>query len=187
MALQDIISAITAEADRDIAALRKAHEERVSAAKAKHESALSSLKGTMSSQVASRKAQLLLKTKTHATMDRRNHISSAKQAVINAAFAESLALLAAQPDEKVEPLLRACLKRIKGAGTLHPSKRHEALIQKIAPSEQFMIATVTDAVGGFLFVGKSFEADFTFEHIVHGVLRPAKELEVADQLFQKHA
>jgi len=186
MALQDIIWAITNEADRDIAALRKAHEERASAAKEKYESTLSSLKGKMSSQVESHKAQLLLKTRTHVAMDRRNRISAVKQAVINAAFAETLAMLSALPNEKVEPLLRACLKHIKGSGTLLPSKRHEALIRKIAPSEQFTIGAASDAAGGFFFVGKTSEADLTFEHIVNGVLRPAKEVQVAELLFHKN-
>lgn len=187
MALQDIITAITSQADHDIAALRGAHEHRVREMRTKHKGALDSLRSTMLRDVDTRKSQLLLKVKTHSAVERRNRISAVKQSVINAAFAEAIAMLAALPDDKVEPLLRACLKRIKGNGTLHPSKRHEALLKKIAPSEQFTIGPVTDAIGGFRFVGTTSEADYTFEHIVHGVLRQKKELDVAHLLFTSRA
>nr|MBP7114468.1 hypothetical protein [Candidatus Peribacteraceae bacterium] len=128
MALQDIITAITSHADRDIAALRAAHEQRVKEKRTKHKDALASLRSTMLQEVETRKGQLLLKVKTHSAVERRNRIATVKQAVINAAFAEAIAMLAALPDEKIEPLLRACLKRIKGNGTLYASKRHEALL-----------------------------------------------------------
>lgn len=183
MALQDIITAIVSQSDREITSLREAHEQRMNAMREQHDATLRGLKGDMAEQVETRKSQLLLKMKTHAQVERRNRLSSVKQAVINAAFAETLAMLSALPDDKIEPLLRACLKRIKGNGVLHASKRHEALLKKIAPSEQFTIECDPHAIGGFRFVGKTSEADFTLEHLVHGVLRPMKELEVAHLLL----
>lgn len=187
MALQDIITAITSQADRDIAALRSAHEQRAAEMRTKQRGALDSLRSTMLRDVETRKSQLLLKVKTHAAVERRNRISGVKQSVINAAFAEAIAILSALPDEKVEPLLRACLKQIKGKGTLHASKRHETLLKKIAPSEQFTIGGVADAIGGFRFVGATSEADYTFECLVHGILRQKKGLDIANLLFTSRA
>ncbi len=187
MALQDIITAITTQADRDIAALREAHEHRVKGMRSQHTEALKTLRSTMLQEVETRKSRLLLKVKTHAAVERRNRMSAVKQAVINAAFAEAIAILATLPDEKVEPLLRACLKRIRSKGVLHASKRHVALLKKIAPSEQFTVDSDIDAIGGFRFVGTTSEADYTFEHLVHGVLRQKKELDVAHLLFVSRA
>ncbi len=183
MALQDIITAITAQADREIATLRDAHEQRTKSLRDRHQTNLVSVRSAMAEQVAKRKEQLLLKMKTHVQGERRNRLSSAKQAVIHAAFTETLARLSALPDEKVEPLLRTLLKRIKAKGVLQTSKRHEALLRKLAPSEQFSLEIDPHAKGGFRFVGKTSEADFTFEHLVHGVLRPWKELDIAHLLF----
>lgn len=186
MALQDIITAITSQADRDIAALREAHEHRVKDMRTQQKEAMASLRSTMLQEVEVRKSQLLQKVKTHAAVERRNRISAVKQAVVNAAFSEAIAILSSLPDEKIEPLLRACLQQIRGHGTLHASKRHAALLRKIAPTERFTIDSVTDVIGGFRFVGATSEADYTFEHLVHGVLRRKKELDVARVLFPKH-
>lgn len=187
MALQDIITAITTQADHDIAALRAAHAHRVQEMRTKQKKSLESLRSTMLQEVENRKRQLLLKVKTHAAVERRNRIAAAKQAVINTAFGEALATLAALQNEKVEPLLRACLKRIKGKGALHVSKRHEALLRKIAPADRFTIDSVADVIGGFRFVGTASEADYTFEHLVNGLLRQKKELDVARLLSIPHA
>jgi len=186
MALQDIITAIVAETDHEIMTLRAAHKERTTAQRKKHEEDLKTLRTTINEQVEIRKSQLLLRTKTHAAVDRRNRVSSAKQSVINAAFAEALAMLAVLPEDKAEKLLRSFLKRISGKGVLRASKRHEALLKKIAPSEQFTVESHPKAIGGFYFIGDRSEADFTFEHLVHGVLRPMKELEIAHLLFASH-
>ena len=187
MALQDIITAIVSQADREIAALREAHAQRIRRMRGKHEAALRALQENTAQQIETKKSQLLLKMKTHAQVERRNKLSSVKQSVINAAFAEALAMLTTLPDEKIEPLLRACLQRIKGHGVIRASKRHEGLLKRIAPKEQFTVETDPNAIGGFRFIGKTAEADFTLEHIVHGVLRPMKELDVAHLLLGTNA
>ncbi len=183
MALQDIITAIIEEADREIAILRENHERSAKMMRHAHQQSQSMLKNNMSEQLETRKKQLLLKVHTHCAVERRNRISAMKQEVINAAFTEALTMLAALPDEKVEGILRACLKHIKGKGSLLVSKRHEALLRKIAPSEQFTIENTSDAMGGFRFISTAAEADYTFEQLIHGVLRPMKELEIAHLLF----
>lgn len=187
MALQDIVTAITAHADREVAALRSAHERVVHALHAQHQDALNTLRSSLSERMEARKAQLISKTKAHAMIDRRNRIASAKQDLITVVFAETLGMLSTLPDGDIKPLLQACLQRIKGKGMLHPSKRHEALLRTLASSEQFTIGTSSDAAGGFLFVGTRSEADFTLEHIVHGLLRPRSELDIGRLLFEHSA
>jgi len=183
MALQDIIDAIVAQADRDIAALRADHEKRVLALKTAHDADRVALKAQTAKQLAERKDLLNRKTTAHLSVERRNRVAEARSTVLDVVFAEVVAGLASLPEAKIEVILRACLKNIRGEGTLLPSKRHEAILKKIAPSERFTIGEHCDAIGGFRFIGTSTEADYTFEHLVHGVLRPQKELEIALSLF----
>lgn len=183
MALQDIMTAITAQADREIAVLRDQHSRRSNDLRECHRAAMDNLKNGMAKQVESRKAQLLLKMQTHAAVERRNRIASVKQEVIDETFKRALDRLSALPEKKVEPLLKACLDQIKDAGVLHPSKKHEPLVRKLVTSDRLTVGAPSDIKGGFRFVGKKSEADFSFEHLLLGVLRPMKEVEVATLLF----
>ncbi len=86
-------------------------------------------------------------------------------------------------EEKVEALLKQCIKSIKPSGTIHPSKNHVGLLKKIAPSEQFTIGDPVESSGGFVFSSEKEEHDFTFDHLVSEYLRPLTEVETAVELF----
>ncbi|PIR52935.1 hypothetical protein COU76_04125 [Candidatus Peregrinibacteria bacterium CG10_big_fil_rev_8_21_14_0_10_49_10] len=183
MALQDILDAISAQADQQIADARSAHQKAITQLREASERSLAKKKQDMALHKEEKKRQLKAKTEAHAEAHRRNSILQTKQELLNRLFGKVTDALAALPDAEVEPLLAACLKTINLHGTLLPAKKHAALLRKIAPSEQFTMGEETSARGGFLFVSEKQEADFTFEHLVQEALRPQMELEVSRDLF----
>jgi len=183
MALKDIITAIVAEAERDIAQLRANHKNRVDSMREQYEKDVGALRLRLEKQLTARRDQLHAKTSTHSAVERRNRLAAAKQEALDAVFAETVKRLSALPDGQAEPILRACLDRIKDKGTILPSRRHATLLKKLAPSGKFTFGEPIEAEGGFRFVGTASDADYTFEHLVHGVLRPMKGLDIAKMLF----
>lgn len=183
MALQDILAAITAEADKRITDARTEHQRALSAMREESERNIAKKKQEVSVSKQQKMDQLKAKAMTHAEANKRNALLRKKKEILDRVYAKAAMELAKLDDKEIEPLLRACIKHIKSKGVIHPSAKHADLLKKICPSEQFRLEKSTDAKGGFLFVSDTEEQDFTFEHIMEEMVRPNHELITAKSLF----
>lgn len=183
MALQDILHAISAEADKRISDMQTAHQRDLTRMREESERNLARKKQEFSVQKLQKMEQLKNKTLTHASTQRRNAVLLKKRAILDTVYESLAKKMTGMSDEEVEPLLRACIKSIRHKGVIHPSAKHEKLLKKICPAEQFDIKGATKASGGFLFVSEKEERDFTFDSLVQTALRPQTELEISHSLF----
>lgn len=183
MALQDILDAIIAQADQQITSARSGHQKRISEMREAAERSQAKKKQDLAMQKEKKKAQMQLKAQAHAETSKRNTVLQKKRELLDQLYSKTLEQLAALPDDKVEPVLRTCLKSITTKGTLHPSEAHAALLKKIAPSEQFTMGKPVSTKGGFIFSSPKAEQDCTLEHLVKEWLRPQTELDVSQKLF----
>lgn len=183
MALQDILDAISAQADQQIANARSTHQKAVTQKREASERSLAKRKQEVAAQKELKKQQLKSKTEAHAEALKRNAVLTKKQELLDRLFQKVTKELSATEEGQSEELMRVCLKKITLKGTIHPSEKHAKLLKKIAPSEQFTMGKETNAKGGFLFVSETQEYDFTFEHLVSEMLRPNTELDVSRELF----
>jgi len=183
MALQDILDAISKQSDEHIALERSASQKRVSEMRETSERTIAKRKQEIAAQKEDRKLQMLRKSEAHSSMTQRNAELKKKQELLDSLYELAAKKLSAMPADKVEALLKRCVKSIKAKGEIRPSAKHKDLLQKIAPSEQFTMGETVDASGGFIFVSKKEEHDCTFEHLVAETLRPATEVETAHSLF----
>lgn len=183
MALQDILAAITALADQRIADARQAHKQSLTQLREDSERSLATKKQELASQKQKKMNQLAAKANTHAHAVQRNAILQKKKELLDRTYAEVMKELTSLDAKDLETLLRACLKRIKHKGEIHPSKKHADLLKKICPSEQFTMKDATNAKGGFLFISDKEDQDFTFEYLVEHELRPKTELTTSQLLF----
>lgn len=183
MALQDILKAITAEADQKITSERSAHQKRLSTMREQSEQRISKRKQEIAMQKEEKRQQMRAKSEAHAQMIERNAELKKKQELLDTLFTLVTKKLGSCSEDKAEALLKQCIKSIKSKGTIHPSKAHANLLKKIAPSEQFEMGDAVEATGGFVFSSDKEERDFTFEHLVSQYLRPRTEVETASELF----
>lgn len=183
MALQDILTAIVAQSDRQIEDARSRHKKHLSELREKSERVIAKMKQEIAVQKEQKKQQLHAKAETHVAMLKRNSLLQKKQQLLDETYAMVVEKLEKLSASETENLLRACVKQIKGKGTLHPAKGQEAVLKKISPSEQFTMGESMTAKGGFLFVSEKEEQDFTYEHLVSHLLRPQTEVVTAHELF----
>jgi len=147
------------------------------------ERSLAKKKQEIAVQKEQKKTHLKAKAQAHAESAKRNTVLLKKQELLDRLYAKVTAELSALPENKVEELLRTCLKQISQKGIIYPSKKHAAALKKLAPSEQFTMGKESDASGGFLFVSDKQEYDFTFEHLVEEILRPETDLAISHEIF----
>ena len=183
MALQDILDAISAQADQQISTARKTHQKGLTEIREGSERRLATKKQEMNQEKEQRKVQLKAKTQAHAESVKRNALLSRKQDLLNELYEGVTKELANLPPKEMEALLTLCLEKISEKGEIAPAKSQESLIKKLAPSSQFKMGAPIDAAGGFVFSSTDLEYDFTFEHIVSEYLRPHTELDVSQELF----
>lgn len=183
MALQDILAAITAKADKKIEQARADLQKENSQLRQESEKRIAKRKQEIEVSKQQKLDQMKAKAETHASAVKRNAVLSKKKELLDRLYGKVAEDLAELSDKEIEPLLRKCVKGIKAKGEIYPSKKHAALLKKICPSEQFRIKDPKHFKGGFLFVSEREEQDFTFEHLVEEVLRPKTELETSHTLF----
>ncbi|MBU0766777.1 hypothetical protein KKF55_03270 [Patescibacteria group bacterium] len=183
MALQDILAAITAQADQKIKEARAVHQKNLTKIREQGERTVATKKQEIAAQKEQRKSQLTAKTQNAASMLKRNAKLQKKQELLNKTYSNVVDELSKLPHDQVEPLIRACLKSIRDEGTVHPAKEHEGLVKKLADASRFQLGEPIKAKGGFVFISKTKERDCTFEHLVSEVLRPMSELEISQLLF----
>ncbi|OGJ59426.1 hypothetical protein A2881_05570 [Candidatus Peribacteria bacterium RIFCSPHIGHO2_01_FULL_55_13] len=183
MAIQDIITAITAHTDQEIAKAKQAHAQRLAQMRATAQQNLATRREQITEQVAEKKRQFTIKAECLVSAQRRNAVTTVRQRLLDETYDAALKHFAGLSDDAAEPLLQACLNSITIKGTLHPAAQHAKLLSRIASPEQFTVGAVIDARGGFRFISPTMEKDCTFETLVASVLRPATELEMTRMLF----
>lgn len=183
MALQDILAAITAEADVRIADARAEHQRALTSMREESERKIAKKKQEIAVSKKERMDQLQSKALAHAHAYKRNALLSKKKEILDRVFTKATVQLSQIDENEAEALLRACVRRIQSKGAIRPSEKHAALLQKICPSEQFRLEKTISAQGGFLFVSEKEEQDFTFEYLMENIIRPRSELPVAKSLF----
>lgn len=183
MALQDILQAISAQADEQIKRERSAHQNRVSQIREESERRNAKNKQNIAAKKEQRKEQMSIKAHAHSTMMQRNAELKKKQELLDSLYGLVTKELAAMPEKDAEELLKSYLKSITINGEIHPSEAHASILKKIAPSEQFTIGTPIKSVGGFIFTSDHEEHDCSFEHLVASYLRPQTEVKAAKALF----
>ena len=179
---EDIIDAIVAQTDEQIAQHRSAHQKHLSELREKSERNVASKKQEVSRSKEERKEQMIAKAHAHAAMFVRNAELSKKQELLNTLYEEVGKKLGNLPKDKLEGILKKLLSQIHAAGSLNAAKPHADLVQTLA-SNNFTVGETIDGVGGFVFHSDKQERDCTFEHLVLSVLRPATEVDSATSLF----
>ncbi len=182
MALQDLLTAITKEADQQIAAFKQVHSRAIADAKAKAEEAHVTAVAAIDAQKRQKMDQMRRKAQQHAEAFRRNAVLQRKCELLDQAYAAVLDALSNESDANVEPLLKACLARVHD-GEIRAAKKHAALLKTLILGTGLTLGEPVDARGGFLCVSKTQEYDFRFETIVSDLLRPRTELRAAHDLF----
>jgi vacuolar-type H+-ATPase subunit E/Vma4 len=182
MALQDILTAITHEADQRISTAQSDYKQRSKALREQRELAILDAQQRINEQKKRKMTQLKERAEAHAHMISRHALLQKKQELLNDTYSHVIDALADMPKDKMEAFLKTCLSDIKSKGVIHPAKGSEAILKKLAGDDQ-TIGDSIDARGGFLFIGAKEERDCTFEFLVHEVLRPATEVRIAHELF----
>jgi vacuolar-type H+-ATPase subunit E/Vma4 len=182
MALQDILHAITHEADERIKAAQSEHKQKMKASREAHELALLDIQQRINEQKKRKMTQLKERAVGHAHMMLSHSLLQKKQELLKETYDETVEALCAMPAAKQEAFLKQCLEAIDVKGTIHPAKPHAALLKKLAGSD-FKVGEPIEAKGGFRFVGDKQERDYTFEFLVLEVLRHATEVDAAHTLF----
>ena len=183
MSLQDILTAITQQADQKIIDARSIHQKGLTKIREEGERTVAVRKQEIARQKETKKSQLKAKAENAAQMHKKNAILATKRKLLDKTYEEVVDELAELPDSKLEPLMRACIKSINSEGTIHPAEKHVKLMKKLADSKKFKMGSTIEAKGGFKFTSAKQEQDCTLEHLTSEVLRPTSELEIAQNLF----
>lgn len=188
MALQDILDAITAEADQRIADARTAHQKRLSHLREESDRRILKKKQDINAQREEKKRQIRMKGEAAVTVRRRNMFLARKRSLLDAVYAHAEEALVALPEKQLRPLLERCLDLIEEVGTIRPAKVHASLLDTLLHNRLHLtVGAPLDVSGGFLFVSDRAERDCTFATIVREQLRPRTETMAVTQLFLPHS
>lgn len=183
MAFHDILAAITAEADTQIAALKTQHERTVADAQANANRELERMSEDLRARHAQKSIQVTRKAKQESEQIRRNAVLQHKRSLLDAVYESIVDKLSKESDDALTPLFSALLARQSG-GEILPAKKHKALLEKLTHGKKgFVIGETIDAKGGFLCISPTREEDCRIESLVQDVLRPRTELSAAEHLF----
>lgn len=184
MALDDILQAITLQADQRLSAARTAHERRLAEMRELSDKEIERRTAEIDGQKTEKLNRMRQKIETASVLQARNAQLETKQSLVDDTYRSVIAAVVALPDERLEALFTACLKSIPSTGEILPAKKHAALLKRLATDVRFTVGEPIDAAGGFRFVSDDREVDCTIEALVDNVLRPATELDTAASLFR---
>lgn len=182
MAIQDILQAITTDADQRIATAQAEHAAALQALRDRQATEQSAQLKQIASEAEQHVFYLRTRAEAQAAMQVRHAVLESKQALIDQVYTGVLSALQALPSAELETFLGTLLKRLPGAGTIRPAQAHAAFLKKHLPAGCTLGETIT-AEGGFVFISDQYELDMTFPSLVERVLRPATEIDTAHQLF----
>ena len=161
MALADIITAIIAQADKEISVIQENVTREKSEMKKNADEELAAFESDLKKKTEEKKQQMKKKAETMVKMERRKELLAEKRAALDSVYDEVLNAVQKLPKEKIEKLEDALKKKVQG--------RKGELIEAKG--------------GGFLFVSTLTEEDFTFAHLIASDLRPKTEVDIAAKLF----
>ncbi len=187
MALADIVQKILEDAQSD--AKQLVHNAEAEAQKIKKDAEDQATKISEKSQeeIEQKSQEMERKTKTLAESERKNLFLNKKRALLEKAFNEAKKELSKMPEKDLVEAFVAFLTTIdEKDGTIYPAKGQKGIIEKAlkTASKNYKTGEEKDFAGGFLFVGKSSEIDFSFDSIVDKNVRPKVELKIAKILFE---
>ena len=161
MALSDILAAIKAQADKGIAVIQESATREKNTIKAKGDEEIAAFEEDLKRQTAAKKVQLKKKAETMVEMDRKKMILEEKRTALDHVYDAALKKLQQLPTEKKKKLIQKLMENVKGQkGDVKEVKE-----------------------GGFLFVSKNAEEDYSFPHLIENTLRPETEITVSKKLF----
>lgn len=185
MAFQDILRALTADADKRIAAARDAKRAALDETRARLVAAADEKIASIETECERRKKNMERQVSAHALMTGRQAIMKAKHELMERTYERALDLLAGLDASTTEEFLRRLVDSCPEGGTIRPSEAHAAVLKKLAGSRT--IGEPVKSRGGFIHESDASERDFTYEVLVRDILRPATELSVANALFPANA
>ncbi len=186
MALQNILDAIVADADKRIADLTAAHKQFLKDLRDQSDRNIERKQLQIAEQRDQKMRQMKEKTESHANMHTSKTLLSLKQEYMDRLYAEALQHIVALPANKAEAFLAECMKHVHGKGIILPSASQKALIQKLLPNG-VTLGDSLQSVGGFRFISDTIEQDFTYEFLIHQLLRDATEVTAGNLLFPSNA
>jgi vacuolar-type H+-ATPase subunit E/Vma4 len=184
MAFHDILQALAADADSRVAAARKRQAESLAAARDAFELATADRLAGIRAECERKKKNMERQVTAHAHMSGRQAVMATKHRLMEKAYAAALEKLSTLDAARTEELLKRLLDRCPAGGTIRPAEPHAAIVKKLAAGRD--VGESVKAAGGFVHVSDSAERDCTYETLVHDILRPATELNVASTLFPGH-
>ena len=182
MALQHILDAIKTEADERIAAAQAKYDAAMNAMRDSANQFITQKRRQITEQKEQNMRQIKERAESHARMLRNNALLTKKQECMEHLYHQVLDDLSNLPKDKTEVILKKCLSLIHEHGVIHPAKPYEAFLAKLLPAGCTM-GTAIDSAGGFRFSSAKKDYDFSYEFIVHSLILPQSEVQVASELF----
>jgi vacuolar-type H+-ATPase subunit E/Vma4 len=161
MALADIIQAIKAQADREIAQIQQVTTRNKNTIRNTTDEELAAFEEDLRKKTEQQKVQLQKKAETQVQMERKKMLLREKRKALDYVYSAALKELQKLPAEQKKKIIDKLMKNVSGRdGKVQESKD-----------------------GGFVFVSAKTEEDFTFPHLIHTMLRPKTEIDVSAKLF----
>lgn len=187
MALQDILSQIAKQAERDIAELNNECEKTLQKITAEYNEKRSARQQEMKKKVQENSTKIRERADAFANMEVRSFLLQAKRELLEKIFNKSLdALLSsAHYETMMVNLLKEAATAFK-SGTLIPAKGHEEATRHAVAAAHvpFTLANVSaDIRGGFLLETERVEGNFSFEAILKKELWDELEVKLHQLLF----
>lgn len=183
MALSHIFHAITAEAEAEMQALRLEHAAKMQAEETDQKRAIEHARHAITLKKTDRLRSLRSRAEGHVRMKTRHATLRRKQEILDAIYEKKvLSALRALPSTKTESMLKQWIDSIPEKGTILPSVSQESQIRKIC-GDRHVIGDVIDVAGGFRYIGPTQDREYTYEFLVHEILRPSTEIALAHKMF----
>lgn len=184
MALHDLLQSIVHEADEQIAIAKKQHADRLKTMSAAHASALQQFRSTTEQRTQQKKRSLREKAESLGRINKAHTVLQHKNAALDALFASVLQKLVSLPAKDLTSFFRLCFDRIGTAqGVLHAAPQHEELLRSMVTASVTIGSPLPRSSGGFILTSPQREWNFTFDFLVHQLLRPMTEISSASRLF----
>lgn len=180
MALDAILSAISAKNDQLLNDERAAHKQTLASLKQAFEDGLSEMQSRVQKQCDQKKLAMMQKAKTHASMHVTNTELTAKQTILNEVYESVVKEFDALSEKDVTAMLQAMLDKLPNEGILHVGKKQEKILKKIA--SQYTFGNVLDD-SGFILETEEADYDCRITTIVNEQMRPSTEISISQELF----
>lgn len=188
MALSDITQKILEDAKSEAESIVLDAKNEAEEIKAQAQNTIEENNKRIEEEASKKELIMERKTKTLIETERKSIILDEKRRVLDKVFADAVGKMASMPKEKAEEIMLGFFTKIQDdEGIVYPAKNQAAVVSsamKKANKSFTMGEERQDVQGGFVFIGKTTEADFSFDSIVAKEIKPKLELEIAKFLFE---